>query len=95
MFEIDRKPGGFVDPTEYGLPDDYIFDFTFENRYHIFHHRISGGYEYIAYDTQSNLSSAVCVTKTKQGPERFTRIMQEILYAIQYDSDKRFRSASD
>lgn len=94
MFEIDRKPGGFVDPTEYGLPDDYIFDFTFENRYHIFHHRISRGYEYIAYDTQSNLSSAVCVTKTKQGPERFTRMIPDILYAIKSDSDKRFRGAS-
>ena len=94
MFEIDRKPGCFVDPTQYGLPDDYTFDFTFENRYHIFHHRISRGYEYIAYDTHGNLSSAVCVKKTKQGPEQFTRMIPEILYAIKSDSDKRFRGAS-
>jgi len=94
MFEIDRKPGELVSPAQYELPDDYIFDFTFENRYHIFHHRISRGYEYIAYDAEAKSSSAVCVTKTKQGPEQFIRMIPEILYAIKSDSDKRFRGVS-
>ena len=42
---------------------DSIYDFTFENRFHIYHYKVLNEYRYVALDKRTGYGSAVINTK--------------------------------
>ncbi len=94
MFEIERKAGVFLQPEDLDLPYHCLYDFTFENRYHIFHERVKGGVNYICYDSQTKTSSAMCGRKAVVPADKYSHLIPEILYSIKYNGDGRFRGAA-
>ncbi len=73
--------------------EDALYDFTFENRYHIFHRPRREIFEYIALDQTTGLTSLVLEKKTPLDPDDFTLIIPKILNAIKYTGDQRFAGA--
>ena len=91
MFEItNRGMNEFLELKELGKIDHTcVYDFTFENRYHIYHYKIGGIYQYVAYDTTTGLGSTVCSRKERLKKTQFNSIIGDILYSIKYTGDNR------
>lgn len=75
--------------------DNGVYDFTFENRYIIYHANIRNRTEYLALDMKTGLASQVSTYgKTKQyTPCSYHRLIPEILYSIKYNGDMRYIDA--
>ena len=91
MFEIsNRGMTEFLELKNLGIIDHTcVYDFSFENRYLIYHHKISGMYEYIAYDITTGRGSTVCTKKEPLKKAQFHSMIGDILYSIKYTGDRR------
>lgn len=91
MFEIsNRGMTEFLELENHGIIDHTcVYDFSFENRYLIYHHKISGMYEYIAYDTTTGRGSTICKKKEPLKKTQFHSMIGDILYSIKYTGDRR------
>ena len=65
------------------------YDFTFEDRFIIYHTKIKKIFTYIALDTHTGLASKVIDAKTEYTKETYITMIPEILYAIKYTGDRR------
>ncbi|MBR6573326.1 MAG: ATP-dependent DNA helicase [Clostridia bacterium] len=91
MFEITNKGmNEFHELKELGKIDHTcIYDFTFENRYLIYHYKINGAYQYVAFDKTTGLGSTVCKRKERLKKTQFHSMIGDILYSIKYTGDRR------
>ena len=97
MFEIsNRGMTEFLELKNLGIIDHMcVYDFSFENRYLIYHHKISGMYEYIAYDTTTGRGSTICKKKEPLKKTQFHSMIGDILYSIKYTGDRRHIKTQD
>ncbi len=67
------------------------YDFTFENRYIIYHAQHTNCLHYIALDMKTGLSSEICTRKLNSPikKEQFRAFMPHILQSIKYTGDRR------
>lgn len=92
MYEIDRK-----DQVRFGryqerrdIYENAVYDFTFENRFVIYHAPLRNQNVYIAYDKKSGKSSEVCSRKEGTfGEYDYRLLIPQILYSIKYTGDRR------
>ncbi len=91
MFEITTVgKSEFFEFKELGkVYPNGVFDFTFENRYLIYHHRNQGMHEYIALDRITGLGSTVCRRNNILKRTQYHSIIGDILYSVKYTGDKR------
>lgn len=77
------------------LPDNVkadrqsVYDFTFENRYMIYHYYSCARYHYVALDKTTGLGSYVMATKEPMVEANFCMMIPAILYSIKYTGDHR------
>ena len=81
MFEItNRGMNEFLELKELGKIDHTcVYDFTFENRYLIYHYKISGMYQYVAFDTTTRRGSTICKRKERLLKTQFHSLIGDIL----------------
>lgn len=91
MFEItNRGMNEFLELKELGKIDHTcVYDFTFESRYLIYHYKISGMYQYVAFDTTTGRGSTICKRKERLLKTQFHSLIGDILYSIKYTGDRR------
>ena len=93
MCEITRNHEDALDyyMSERMAYPNAVYDFTFENRYLIYHAPMRNELAYIALDMKTGLSSEICSTKHGEIPSyEFEEMIPQILYSIKYNGDKRF-----
>ncbi len=66
------------------------YDFTFENRFLIYHYPALNRYLYVAYDKKTGYGSEVCRRKTEIKPVGYHTMLKDILYSIKYTGDSRY-----
>ncbi len=91
MFEITHIENAI--PTATLLSEKGVYDFTFENRFHIYHRPRRGKVEYLTYDATTGLTSLVLEKKTPLTEDDFVLIIPKILFAIKYTGDQRWKGA--
>lgn len=91
MFEITYEENEFWNHAHENEGTHY--DFTFENRYDIFHRPRGKVFEYIALDRTTGKSSCVLERKTPMEASEYPDITPQILYAIKYTGDPRYKGA--
>ena len=69
---------------------DSVYDFTFENRFHIYHYKVLDEYRYVALDKRTGYGSAVINTKQPIHPNCYSALVPKILYSIKYTGDRRY-----
>ena len=69
---------------------DSVYDFTFEDRFHIYHYKVLDEYRYVALDKKTGYSSAVISTKQPIHPNCYSALVPKILYSIKYTGDRRY-----
>ena len=69
---------------------DGIYDFTFEDRYHIYHCKTGKELNYIALDKTTGYGSAMSHVKRVIEKSQFKMLVPDILYSIKYTGDKRY-----
>jgi len=91
MFEITYEENKFMNhaPETEGTH----YDFTFENRYDIFHRRRGKVFEYIALDRTTGKTSWVLERKTPMEASEYPDITPQILYSIKYTGDPRYKGS--
>lgn len=89
MFEITYEENEFHAPENEGAH----YDFTFENRYDIFHRSKGKVLEYIALDRPTGRTSLVMERKSPIAASDYPRIMPQILYSVKYNGDQRCKGA--
>ncbi|MDD4492857.1 MAG: ATP-dependent DNA helicase [Eubacteriales bacterium] len=73
---------------------DAEYDFTFENRYVIYHCALRHQIVYIAIDMKTGLSSEICSRRAGTFFEHeYKKLIPKILYSIKYTGDKRYLNA--
>ena len=92
MFEITYEENEFQSHAPENGNANY--DFTFENRYDIFHRRRGEVYVYIALDRTTGRTSWILERKTPMDASEYPDITPEILYSIKYTGDPRYKGAS-
>lgn len=92
MFEITYKENAITDSTF--TNEGSIYDFTFENRYDIFHRPRKDKLEYVALDTTTGLTSMVMERKSPIAKDEYPLIIPNILFSIKYTGDQRYKGAS-
>lgn len=91
MFEITYKENT-INAT--ALSDEGSrYDFTFENRFDIFHRPKGKLLEYIALDQTTGLTSWVTERKDPLEVSEYPTIFPHILYSIKYTGDQRYKGA--
>ena len=70
---------------------DGIYDFTFENRFLIYHCTLAHRLTYLALDLKTGLSSRMSGVRTEEpvGRKQFTSMIPAILDSIRYTGDRR------
>ena len=92
MFEITYKENEFLSQTQ--ATEGAAYDFTFENRYDIFHRPRGKVFEYIALDRTTGKTSWVLERKTPMDASEYPDITPQILCSIKYTGDPRYKGAS-
>ena len=92
MFEITYKENEFLNQPQ--ATEGAAYDFTFENRYDIFHRPRGKVFEYIALDRTTGKTSWVLERKTPMDASEYPDITPQILYSIKYTGDPRYKGAS-
>lgn len=92
MFEITYKENEFLNQPQ--ATEGAAYDFTFENRYDIFHRPRGKVFEYIALDRTTGKTSWVLERKTPMAASEYPDITPQILYSIKYTGDSRYKGAS-
>lgn len=92
MFEITYKENAITDPTF--TDEGACYDFTFENRYDIFHRPRKDKLEYVALDTATGLTSLIMERKSPIAQDEYPLIIPNILFSIKYTGDQRYKGAS-
>ena len=92
MFEITYKENEFLNQPQ--ATEGAAYDFTFENRYDIFHRPRGKVFEYIALDRTTGKTSWVLERKTPMDASEYPDITFQILYSIKYTGDPRCRGAN-
>lgn len=92
MFEITYKENTIADPALNN--EGARYDFTFENRFDIFHRPRGKVLEYIALDRTTGRTSWVLERKTPLDASEHSTIIPQILYSIKYTGDQRYQGAS-
>lgn len=94
MFEItydDKEKLAFF--TGVGkAPEKARYDFTFENRYLIYHTQEKTEMRYSALDMKTGLASFVCRPKQPVAKELHMSLIPKILNSIKYTGDTRYRN---
>ena len=91
MFEITYKENTINDTALSNEGSRY--DFTFENRFDIFHRPKGKLLEYIALDQTTGLTSWVTERKDPLEVSEYPTIFPQILYSIKYTGDQRYKGA--
>ena len=91
MFEITYKENTINDSALSNEGSRY--DFTFENRFDIFHRPKGKLLEYIALDRTTGLTSWVTERKDPLEMSEYPTIFPQILYSIKYTGDQRYKGA--
>ena len=91
MFEITYKENAITDPTF--TDGGACYDFTFENRYDIFHRPRKDKLEYVALDTSTGLTSLIMEKKSPIAKDEYPLIIPKILFSIKYNGDQRYKGA--
>ena len=92
MYEITYKESEFLNYPQTTEGD--IYDFTFGNRYDIFHRPRGKVFEYIALDRTTGKTSWVLERKTPMDASEYSDITPQILYSIKYTGDPRCKGAN-
>lgn len=66
------------------------YDFTFENRFIIYHYQHGDRFNYVAFDKTTGLGSIVCKQKNLIKANEYPTITDKILFSIKYTGDRRF-----
>ena len=91
MYEITYKGSEFLNYPQ--AIEGAIYDFTFGNRYDIFHRPRGKMFEYIALDRTTGRTSWVLERKTPMDASEYPDITPQILYSIKYTGDPRYKGA--
>ena len=91
MFEITYKENTINNTSLSNEGSRY--DFTFENRFDIFHRPKGKLLEYIALDQTTGLTSWVTERKDPLEVSEYPTIFPQILYSIKYTGDQRYKGA--
>lgn len=94
MFELTYNDSEALEDWKYSgkVHKDAAYDFTFEDRYIIYHITMRNKVDYIALDIITGLSSSV-ITKRKgelYTGASFRKLIPHILYSVKYTGDKRY-----
>lgn len=92
MYEITYKESELLNYPQ--AIEGGIYDFTFGNRYDIFHRRRGKMFEYIAMDRTTGKTSWVLERKTPMDASEYPNITPQILYSIKYTGEPRYKGAS-
>ena len=92
MYEITHKESEFLNSPQ--ATEGAIYDFTFGNRYDIFHRPKGKVFEYIALDRTTGKTSWVLERKTPMDASEYSDITPQILYSIKYTGDPRCKGAN-
>ncbi len=92
MYEITYKESEFLNYPQ--ATEGAIYDFTFGNRYDIFHRPRGKMFEYIALDRTTGKTSWVLERKTPMDASEYSDITPQILYSIKYTGDPRCKGAN-
>lgn len=92
MFEITRDHADVLEKYICnGIAyKDGVYDFTFENRFLIYHTQRHNRIAYIAVDTYTGLSSEICQQQKLYGEEDYEALIPQIFNAIKYTGDTRY-----
>lgn len=85
MYEITRNHEDTLDyyMSERMAYPNAVYDFTFENRYLIYHAPMRNELAYIALDMKTGLSSEICSTQHGEiPPYEYEEMIPQILYSI-------------
>ncbi len=91
MLEITYQENEFLNNAHEN--DGACYDFTFENRYDIFHRLRGKVFEYIALDRTTGKTSLILERKTPMDASEYPDIAPQILYSIKYTGDPRYKGA--
>ena len=69
---------------------DGIYDFTFEDRYHIYHYKVGNELRYVALDNTTGYGSEVYRSKNTVKSCQYKLLIPNILYSVKYTGDKRY-----
>ena len=69
-----------------------IYDFTFENRFIVYHYGMANEVRYIALDTKTELDSEIAVVSKEKmyNRETYKKMIPKLLYSIKYTGDNRY-----
>ena len=91
MYEITYKESEFLNYPQ--ATEGGIYDFTFGNRYDIFHRPRGKMFEYIVLDRTTGKTSWVLERKTPMEASEYPDITPQILYSIKYTGDPRYKGS--
>ena len=66
-----------------------VYDFTFDEKFYIYHYKTSDGYVYVAYDIDTSRGSYITTSKEEIRPTR--DFIGKILSSVKYLRDERYR----
>lgn len=92
MFEITYRENGISDTN--CATKDSVYDFTFENRYDIFHQPCRGKIEYLILDRNTGLTSLLFKRKSHLEREEYPFIIPNILFFLKDNGDPRYKGAA-
>lgn len=89
MFEESKQDEQFLRALQAGKKayPDGIYDFTYYNRFIIYHFFLAGFYTYIALDKKTGLGSQVTKTQYKIKPAHYKYLAPSILFSVKYTGD--------
>ena len=92
MFEITKENEELFDELKFAerIPPDAVYDFTFEDRFLVFHHVATHENHYIAYDTTTGKGSLICRKKTPYKNTQYGLLLKPLLFSIKYTGDHRY-----
>ncbi len=91
MFDITYKENA-LSPDRV-IQERATYDFTFENRFHIYHRPRRKLLEYIALDKRTNRTSLVVERQAPLLKEEYPLLIPDILFSIKYTGDMRYTGA--
>lgn len=92
MYEITYKESEFLNYPQ--ATEGAIYDFTFGNRFDIFHRSRGKMFEYVALDRTTGKTSWVLEQKTPIDASGYPDIIPQVLYSIKYTGDSRYKGAN-
>lgn len=93
MFEITYRENASLGEAVNSIIETHngIYDFTFENRYHIFHCVRRGSLTYLAVDETTALAAAFSEPKEPVQPKDYQTMIPDIIDSIKYTGDERYK----